>query len=60
MRMGRGSYQSAATTLFHTDNFVNLPPNYQDVVLDVKVLYCELQAGHSSKTPLLEQEQAQL
>lgn len=35
-------------------NSVNSPPNHQDMVVYLEVLHCQLQTGHSTKTPLME------
>lgn len=31
---------------------INLPSDHQDVVIDIEVFHCELQAGHSTEATL--------
>lgn len=50
-------FTAKTTSLWrHIDhvNSVNSPPNHQDMVVYLEVLHCQLQTGHSTKTPLME------
>lgn len=50
-------FTAQTTSLWrHIDhvNSVNSPPNHQDMVVYLEVLHCQLQTGHSTKTPLME------